>query len=80
MDISKALVVIDLSFTFGAALCFLGALLRLHLVRLLVIADDAFQGADCEYWTFLAAGNYGDWTQGHLTSPLFSVHGKHIRC
>ena len=37
------------------------ALLRLHLVRLFVITDDAFQGTDCDCRTFRAADDQCDW-------------------
>src|SRR5467141_2528855 len=37
---------------------------------LLVIADDAFQGADAECRTFLAGHCDGNRTQGHLAPPL----------
>ena len=37
------------------------ALLRLHLVRLFVIADDLFQGTGCDCRTFRAADYQRDW-------------------
>src|SRR3989441_9223024 len=51
-----------------AALRFVG--LPLRFFRLLVIADDAFQGADAECRTFLAGHCDGNRTQGHLAPPL----------
>src|SRR5882762_773152 len=52
------------------ALGFVGLLLPLRFFRLLVIADDAFQGADAECRAFLAGGYDGDRTQGHVAPPL----------
>ena len=54
------------------AFCRVGLLLRLRFFFLPVIADDAFQRADCEYRTFLASGYYGDGTEGHFVSPIFA--------
>src|SRR5256886_7733718 len=48
--------------------CLVGFALR--LLRLLVIADDAFQGTDAERRTFLAGGYDGDRAQGHVAPPL----------
>src|SRR5438093_136532 len=44
--------------------------LALRLFRLLVIADDAFQGADAKGGTFLAGHCDGDRAQGHVAPPL----------
>src|SRR6267143_3351945 len=44
--------------------------LALRFFRLLVIADDAFQGADAECRAFLAGRYDGDRTQGHVAPPL----------
>src|SRR6267142_3828464 len=44
--------------------------LALRFFRLLVIADDAFQGADAECRAFLAGHCDGNRTQGHLAPPL----------
>jgi len=54
----------------GSWLRFVGRLLGFWSFFLLVIADYAFQGANREHRTFLAAGDEGDGTQGHLSSPL----------
>src|SRR5439155_331741 len=43
--------------------------LPLGFFRLLVIADDAFQGADAECRAFLAGRYDGNRTQGHLAPP-----------
>ena len=46
-----------------------GLLFRRHLLRFLVIADDALQRTDGEKRAPLTAHCQGDWTQGHLDSP-----------
>src|SRR3979411_1334238 len=51
-----------------AALRFVG--LALRFFRLLVVADDAFQGADAECRTFLAGHCDGNCTHGHFAPPL----------
>ena len=53
-----------------------GRRLRLWFFRLLVIADDALQGADREGRTFLAADCQGDGTESHLTSPFCAAGSK----
>lgn len=64
---------------FPASLFFLHVLLRFGLAWFLKIADDAFQRADREYRTFLASGNNGDGTQGHLAAPFSCLHRRHMR-
>src|SRR6266850_6252283 len=44
--------------------------LALRFLRLLVIADDAFQWTDAECRASLAGHCYGNRTQGHLAHPL----------
>ena len=55
--------------------------LRVWVVLLGVIADDASQRADCDYWTFLASDCNGDGTQCHFSSPIQvrPDHGAHER-